>query len=63
MAGRPRRLELDLARERRADGRRPREAGFGTRLIERSLDKVLDSSVELSFPATGADAKISLPIA
>jgi len=41
----------------------PRETGFGMRLIQRSLDKVLDSSVELSFPETGAIAKISMPIA
>ena len=38
----------------------PRETGFGMRLIQRSLDKVLDSSVELSFPETGAIAKISI---
>jgi two-component sensor histidine kinase len=38
------------------------EAGFGTRLIQRSLDKVLDSSVELSFPPEGATARISLPL-
>jgi two-component sensor histidine kinase len=41
---------------------KPAEAGFGTRLIERGLDKVLDSTVELSFPAEGAEAKISLPL-
>lgn len=40
----------------------PAVAGFGTRLIERSLDKVLDSSVQLAFPAEGAEARISLPI-
>lgn len=41
---------------------KPGEAGFGTRLIERSLDKVLDSSVALSFPADGAEARVSLPL-
>ena len=40
----------------------PRDAGFGTRLIQRSLDKVLDSSVELSFPEAGVEARISLPL-
>jgi two-component sensor histidine kinase len=41
---------------------KPAEAGFGTRLIERSLDKVLDSSVALTFPADGAEARVSLPL-
>ena len=41
---------------------KPAEAGFGTRLIERSLDKVLGSSVKLSFPIEGAEARISLPL-
>ncbi len=41
---------------------KPAEAGFGTRLIERSLDKVLNSSVKLSFPPQGAEARISLPL-
>ena len=39
----------------------PTRSGFGTRLIERSLDKVLGSSVALSFPAEGAAATISFP--
>jgi len=34
-------------------------AGFGTRLIERSLDKVLGSTVKLDFPPSGATAEIS----
>lgn len=41
---------------------RPARTGFGTRLIERSLDKVLGSSVVLGFPEDGAEAKISLPL-
>jgi PAS domain S-box-containing protein len=41
---------------------KPAEAGFGTRLIERSLDKVLDSSVKLTFPSDGAEARVSLPL-
>jgi PAS domain S-box-containing protein len=41
---------------------KPAEAGFGTRLIERSLDKVLDSSVKLTFPPDGAEARVSLPL-
>ena len=40
----------------------PAEAGFGTRLIERSLDKVLGSDVALTFPPEGAEAKITLPL-
>ena len=35
---------------------------FGTRLIERGLDKVLGSRVELSFAPTGAEAKLTLPL-
>jgi len=38
------------------------EAGFGMRLIHRSLDKVLDSSVSLSFPADGVEARIAMPL-
>jgi two-component sensor histidine kinase len=41
---------------------RPKDAGFGTKLIERGLDKVLDSAVQLTFPATGVEARISLPL-
>jgi two-component sensor histidine kinase/PAS domain-containing protein len=38
------------------------EAGFGSRLIQRGLDKVLDSSVSLSFPPEGAEARIVMPL-
>jgi two-component sensor histidine kinase/GAF domain-containing protein len=40
----------------------PTETGFGSRLILRSLDKVLDSSVSLSFPEDGVEARISMPL-
>lgn len=36
--------------------------GLGARLIERGLDKILDSAVELRFPADGAEALISMPL-
>ncbi|ATU90287.1 HWE histidine kinase domain-containing protein [Phyllobacterium zundukense] len=41
----------------------PQIRGLGERLIERSLDKVLSSSVRLSYPETGMEALISMPIA
>ena len=40
----------------------PAEPGFGMRLIQRGLDKVLDSSVSLTFPRDGVEARISLPL-
>jgi two-component sensor histidine kinase len=40
----------------------PREFGLGRRLIERSLAKVLGSSVELNFPPGGVEARISFPL-
>jgi two-component sensor histidine kinase len=40
----------------------PKERGLGTRLIERSLAKVLDSSVELSFAAPGLRADVWMPL-
>ncbi|RCW80330.1 two-component sensor histidine kinase [Phyllobacterium bourgognense] len=40
----------------------PEVRGLGERLIERSLDKVLSSSVRLSYPETGMEALISMPI-
>lgn len=36
--------------------------GLGERLIERSLDKVISSSVRLSYPKSGMEALISMPI-
>lgn len=38
------------------------EVGFGSRLILRSLDKILGSSVSLEFPPGGAEARISFPL-
>jgi PAS domain S-box-containing protein len=40
----------------------PAARGLGERLIERSLDKVLSSSVRLSYPETGMEVLISMPI-
>jgi len=40
----------------------PPEPGFGARLIQRSLDKILDSQVTLEFPKTGVEAQVSLPL-
>jgi PAS domain S-box-containing protein len=40
----------------------PDARGLGERLIERSLDKVLSSSVRLSYPESGLEALISMPI-
>ncbi len=37
--------------------------GFGSRLIERSLDKVLGSSVRLEMPTGGVVAQVVLPLA
>lgn len=41
---------------------RPRDTGLGTRLIERSLAKVLDSEVKLDFRPEGVAAEIWLPL-
>jgi PAS domain S-box-containing protein len=57
-----RRLELLWEERHGPTVTTPKEAGFGTRLIERSLDKVLDSSVVLSFPPEGVEARIDMPI-
>lgn len=40
----------------------PDKRGLGLKLIERSLDKVLSSSVRLSYPETGMEALISMPV-
>lgn len=40
----------------------PKDYGLGARLIERSLAKVLDSTVNLSFPASGVVADIFMPL-
>ena len=41
---------------------KPRQRGFGSKLIERSLDKVLESKVTLTYPEDGVEAKISFPV-
>ncbi|SFZ83250.1 Two-component sensor histidine kinase, contains HisKA and HATPase domains [Devosia enhydra] len=40
----------------------PDHRGLGTRLIERSLDKVIGSAVTLGFPSDGVEARIALPL-
>jgi PAS domain S-box-containing protein len=40
----------------------PRELGFGSRLIQRSLDKILESQVTLEFPPAGVKARVALPL-
>ena len=39
-----------------------RESGFGSRLIQRSLDKILGSRVDLDFAPAGVQAQISFPL-
>ncbi len=39
-----------------------RESGFGSRLIQRSLDKILGSKVDLDFAPGGVQAQISFPL-
>lgn len=41
---------------------KPEEYGLGARLIERSLAKVLDSDVQLSFEPGGVAAKVWMPL-
>lgn len=40
----------------------PEQRGLGTRLIERSLDKILGSRVTLRFPQEGVMAEVGLPL-
>jgi PAS domain S-box-containing protein len=40
----------------------PEDTGFGTQLIQRSLDKVLGSQVRLAFPRAGVEARIAFPL-
>ncbi len=40
----------------------PTRRGFGSRLIERGLAYELDSEVKLSFPPTGVECEIRLPL-
>jgi two-component sensor histidine kinase/PAS domain-containing protein len=57
-----RRLGLDWVESGGPAVTKPEEAGFGMRLIERSLDKVLDSSVRLSFSPGGVETHILMPL-
>jgi PAS domain S-box-containing protein len=52
-----------LWKERGGPPVRVTQRGLGSRLIERSLDKVLDSKVSLSFPVEGVEALIRFPLA
>ena len=59
----PRRQVTLLWQERNGPKvKKPALHGLGTRLIERSLDKVLDSQVDLRFPPEGVEAHISFPL-
>ncbi|GLQ08385.1 histidine kinase [Devosia yakushimensis] len=54
-----------ILRWRETDGPKvapPRDYGLGTRLIERSLAKVLDSNVKLEFDPGGVAAEIWMPL-
>jgi two-component sensor histidine kinase len=57
-----RRITLNWKETNGPEVARPKELGFGGKLIERSLAKVLDSSVELTFPSDGVSARISFPL-
>jgi two-component sensor histidine kinase/PAS domain-containing protein len=59
----PRRLELSWIESGGPPVAEPPESGFGSQLIRRSLDKIVDSRVSLEFPPTGVQAKIDLPLA
>jgi len=41
----------------------PTERGFGSVLIERSLDKLMTATVDLTFAPQGVQARISIPLA
>jgi two-component sensor histidine kinase len=57
-----RRIELDWIESGGPKVVAPGDLGFGGRLIERSLDKVLESSVKLDFAEGGVEARISFPL-
>lgn len=42
--------------------REPRRRGFGSLLIERSLDKIIGSSVKVEYLPAGVTALIRLPL-
>ena len=39
----------------------PKSGGFGSILIARSLDKIVGSSVEVEYPASGLHVRIRIP--
>lgn len=62
-AGSPPRIRLHWKESDGPPVTQPAEPGLGARLIQRSLDKILDSQVTLEFPPTGVEAQIAFPIA
>jgi len=56
-----RRLELSW-KEKGGPAVKAQERGFGTNLIERGLDKIVDSEVSYVLEPEGAEAKISFPL-
>lgn len=59
----PRRLVLTWRENGGPEVREPTERGFGSQLIARSLDKVIDSRVQVDFAPEGVNARIDLPLA
>jgi two-component sensor histidine kinase len=43
--------------------KRPSQAGFGTRMIERMLSAELQGKVELGYPRAGVECRIDAPLA
>lgn len=60
---RPGRLELSWTESGGPPVAAPEVTGFGSQLIRRSLDKIVDSHVTLEFPRSGVEARIELPLA
>ncbi len=61
-AGDPRLLRMVWKESNGPKVAQPVETGFGTRLIERSLDKVLGSKVTLNLAEDGVETEILLPL-
>lgn len=61
-AGPKRRLVLVWKERTGPKVKEPENVGFGTRLISRGLEKVLDSAVDLAYPVDGVEARISFPL-
>jgi PAS domain S-box-containing protein len=62
IGGSERQLELNWTESGGPPVIEPKEPGFGSQLIRRSLDKILDSHVTLEFPGSGVEARIALPL-